>query len=290
VAIRSRLLSVLIVLSSVVPAPGQEPVILKHRLIKDWPIYQDITTETMQKTKVAGMEVKTVHKEMVGYSWTAVEQDKDANWILKQKIQRVIINSETGDSPPYAFDSTKKAAANDSRAEFYKAMVGSEFKFTVNRDMKVVKVEGREDFVKRIGGGNPQMEQLLKHWVTDEALKSTAESFVIGLPSQAVNVGDHWKQLHSTDLGPIGQLEETRDYSYKGKGDDNLERIQFAALVKYAKPDPAVIAGLPFTVTKAEFKVAESSGLIKFDNRNGRVASADLTLHSVKVLPRLNSQ
>jgi hypothetical protein len=109
-------------------------------------------------------------------------------------------------------------------------------------------------------------------------LRDNLLPFLIALPSHPVKVGDFWEQPHVTDLGPIGRLEETRKYSFKGKGEDNLERIQVAVLAKYAKPDPAAVAGLPFKIAKADFKCLDSGGLIKFDNRNGRVASMNTAL------------
>src|SRR5438105_2462164 len=75
-------------LALIVPAFAQEgkPVNLSWKFEKDKTFYQEMTTETKQTMKVMGTDVNQTQKQTFIYSWTPVEQDKDKNWVVKQKI------------------------------------------------------------------------------------------------------------------------------------------------------------------------------------------------------------
>ena len=72
---------------------------------------------------------------------------------------------------PITFDSTNPGQGTTALAEFFKALVGTEVKLTLSPDMKVLKIEGRDDFINRLVKANPQMEPLLKQILGDEALR-----------------------------------------------------------------------------------------------------------------------
>jgi hypothetical protein len=137
-----RFLCALFLSSSSLPAFAEEPVLLRHRIVKDVPIKQEMTTETIQNMKVAGSDIKNECKQTCYFTSTPIELDKNGNWILKQKIHGIKMNIEISGSPPISYDSTKEGAANTPLAEFFKLVVGAEFKITMDDDMKVIKVEG----------------------------------------------------------------------------------------------------------------------------------------------------
>ena len=142
-------------------APAQE-VQLKWEFQKDKPIYQEMTTTTKQTMNVMGMEITQNNSQTFVFSWTPKEQDKDKNWIIAQKLEAVKMKTEIGGSPT-EYDSTVPAAAGgNALGEFFKALVGSEFKLTISPDLKVIKIEGRDEFVSKLVRANPQMEAILK--------------------------------------------------------------------------------------------------------------------------------
>src|SRR5438552_2416428 len=83
------------------------------------PFYQEMSSETTQNMKVAGSDIKNVQKQTFYFSWTPVEQDKDGNWVLKQKIEGVKMNIEISGSPPIAYDSTKEGTSSSPLSEFF---------------------------------------------------------------------------------------------------------------------------------------------------------------------------
>ena len=65
------------------------------------------------------------------------------------------------------------AGNNPGLAEFFKNLINSEFTITYGKGFVVEKVEGRDEFLKKLGTSNPQIEGLLKKILTEEALRTT---------------------------------------------------------------------------------------------------------------------
>src|SRR5262249_34771341 len=149
---RRRFLPLLVLAVFALPAWAQDKTELKWKFEKGKPIYQELTTETNQEMKVMGMEVKQKQKQTFYFSWTPVEQ-KDKDWIIKQKIEGVKMEIEIGGNK-IAYDSEAPGAGNNPLADFFKAIKGSEFTLTVGPDMKVTKVEGRKEFIDKLGATN----------------------------------------------------------------------------------------------------------------------------------------
>jgi hypothetical protein len=280
---RRWLIASLFVVGLTVPAFGQDKVTLKWKFEKDKPFYQEMASETTQNMKVQGSEIKNTQKQTFYFSWTPIEQDKETgNWKIKQKIDGVKMSIEISGSPPITYDSTKtEGAANTPLGEFFKVLVNSEFTLTVNKDMKVIKVEGRDDFIKKLGAANPQMEGLLKQILSEEALKEMADPTFAAIPTKEIAVGDKWERQSKFDMGPIGRYDNKYKYTYEGKDKTNnkLDRIKIDMEIQYAMPDPnAPTGGLPFRIKKADLKAKKADGFILFDNDKGRVENSEQNL------------
>src|SRR5262249_231768 len=126
---------------------------LKWKFEKDKPFYQEMTTKTQQEMKVMAMDVKQTQDQTFYFSWAYKEEDKDENLVGTQKIEGVKLKIDVAGNP-ITFDSTNPTTANTALAEFFKALVGSDFRLTLDKDMKVIKVEGRDDFLKKLSTAN----------------------------------------------------------------------------------------------------------------------------------------
>src|SRR5262249_34162944 len=160
------------------------PVDLKWKFKKDETFYQEMKTETKQTMKVMGMDISQNQSQTFWFSWTPKEE-KDGNWVIKQKIDGVQMEIEISGNK-ITYDSRKDTGTGSTLAEFFKALVGSEFTLTVDKDMKVSKIEGRDEFVKKLIATNQQMEPLLKQILGDEALKQMADPAFAVVPNKAV--------------------------------------------------------------------------------------------------------
>src|SRR5438128_11165170 len=138
-------------------------------------------TKTKQTMKIMAMNNITQNNDQTFiFSWTPKEQDKDKNWIIKQKIVGVKMDIEIGGNK-INYDSTNPSAStsNNPLADFFKALEGSEFTLTLSPDMKVLKIDGRDEFIQRLVKANPQMHPLLKSILSDYAHKQSADTALL---------------------------------------------------------------------------------------------------------------
>ncbi len=268
-------LPVLVVLAF--PAFGQDD--LKWKFTKDKPFYQEMTTETKQEMKVTGMTINQNQKQTFYFSWTPKEKDKDGNQVVTQKIEGVKIDIVISGNN-ITFDSTKEAGASNPLTEFFKALVGSEFKLTLDKDMKVTKIEGRKEFLEKLIQTNQQMKQLLESILSEEALKQMADPAFAVVPDKPVKKGDTWKKESRLNMGPIGSYENTHKYTHEGpdEKEKKLYKIKVDTTLKYIPPGPNIPPNFPFKITKADLSSKEAGGTILFDNEKGRVASSTMNV------------
>jgi hypothetical protein len=260
--------------------PAGDKVELKWKFEKDKPFYQEMTTKTQQEMKVMGMDVKQTQDQTFYFSWTLKEEDKDKNPVVLQRIEGVKLRIDIAGNP-ITFDSTNPTTANNALAEFFKALVGTEFKLTLDKDsMKVLKVEGRDDFLKKLTQANQQMEPLLKKILSEEALKQMADPTFGMVPSQQVAKGESWTKDSTINLGPIGSYKGTHKYTVEGFDEKNsaLARIKVETTLTYQAPTDAG-EGLPFRIKSANLNAKDGKGTILFDTQKGRLESSDQSLN-----------
>jgi len=261
------------------PAPAAgDKVELRWKFEKDKPFYQEMTTKTQQEMKVMGMEVKQTQEQTFYFSWAYKEEDKDKNTVVIQKIEGVKLRIDIAGNP-ITFDSANPTAANNALAEFFKALVGTEFKLTLDKDMKVVKVEGREDFVKKLTQANQQMEGLLKKILNDEAIKQMADPTFGMVPGKPVAKGESWTRDSTINLGPIGSYKGSYKYTLEGFDEKNkdLAKIKIETTLTYAAPtEPG--DGLPFKIKDAKLSSKDAKGTATFDVKKGRLENSNQSL------------
>jgi hypothetical protein len=261
------------------PCPTfEERVWLRWKFEVGKPFYQEMTTVTTQDMKVMGQYVTQNQKVTFYLSWNPVEQDKDGNWIVKQKIEGSKIETEIG-GKPVIFDSTQKGAAPQPLSDFYSSLVDSEFTLTIDQNTKIIKIEGGDEFLKKLVKENPRSEPLLRIILTDEALKQMSDPAFSVLPGKPVKRGDIWEKKASLDTGPIGSFDTNYKYTYEGRDESQLQRIKVETTLKYQSPSPNAAGALAFKIVKADLKSKESKGNILFDSAKGRMAKSDMTLH-----------
>jgi len=261
----------------VASARAQAPVELKWKFEKGKPFYQEMTTDTTQKMTVMGQNITQVQKVTFFLSWTPVDKDKDGNWTVKQKIEGLAMEIEIGGNK-IPFDSRKDAGGTNPLSDFFKALVGSEFTLTIDKDMKITKIEGRDEFLKKLVKENQAMEPLLRTILSDEALKQMSDPAFAAIPDKPVKKGDTWEKKMTLNMGPIGSFETNYKYTYEGPDEKKLHKIKVDSTLKYLPPGPNAGSGLPFKILKADLNSKESKGEILFDSEKGRVANSNMTM------------
>jgi hypothetical protein len=281
VLLRRSWIAPLFLVGLALPALADDKPALKWKLDKDREFFQDMSSNTEQEMTVAGSKITNKQKQNFIFSYKVLDVDKDGNIVVRQKIEGVKMDIEISGSPKISYDSTKTDAGTSPLGEFFKVLVGTEFKLTLGKDLKVTKVEGRDDFIKKLGGTNPQMEPLLKQILSEEALKEMAEPIFGSVPNGDVPDSKTWERPSKFDMGPIGSYENKYKYTYEGKDKDNakLDRIKVATEVKYVKPkDDAVSGGLPFKIKEATITPKKADGFILFNPEAGRIEASEANL------------
>jgi hypothetical protein len=257
------------------PAATGDKVDIKWKFEKEKKIYQEMTTKTTQVMKVMGMEVNQTQEQTFYFSWEMKDEDKDKNMTLVQKIEGVKLSIEIAGSP-IKYDSSNPGSVNTSLGEFFKQLVGTEFKLTLDKDMKVVKVEGRDEFLRKLGQANQTMEPMLKKVLNEEALKQMADPMVGLLPGKPVGKGDSWTRDSKLNLGPIGSYKNNFKYTLE-KIEKDIADIKVVSKLTYEPPTESG-EGLPFRIKSAKLDSTDSGGTIAFDVKKGRLEKQELVV------------
>jgi hypothetical protein len=263
-------------------AKAGDKVTLAWKFEAKKPFYQKMVTKTAQTMKVMNNDVNQTQNQTFYFKWTPTKVEKDKATI-EQEIIGVVMDIEIGGSK-ISYDSTKDTAANNPLGDFFKALNGS--KFTIELDLKnnkVEKMEGREEFLKKLVAANPQMKPLLDTILSQEALKEMAEPVFNVVPTGPVAKGDKWTKKTSLNMGPIGQYENTYNYTFEGPDDKQMDKIKVDTTLTYKEPTEgagggAGSGGLPFRIKSAELKSTSATGTILFDAKEGRIAKSDMKL------------
>jgi hypothetical protein len=263
---------------------AKDKVTLKWKFEKGKSFYQKMDTDTKQTMKVMNNEVKQNQMQTFYFQWTPQKQDGD-NWVIEQKIIGVKMEIDIG-GQKINYDSTSTNAANNASnplSDFFKALVGSTFSLTLDtKTLKVTKVEGREEFLKKLTTANPQMKPLLDQILSENALKEMAEPTFAIVPTEPVAKGQKWTRKTTLSMGPIGTYENDYTYTFEGKDDKDkkLNKIKVETVLKYKEPgEVAGVGGLPFKIKSADLKSTNANGTILWNEDKGRVDRSDMTLN-----------
>lgn len=257
-------------------AVAQDKQRFETKFEKDKAFYQKLSTKVEQTLKVQnGSDVPLKHELTFYFKWTPVTVEKD-KVVAKQQIEGVAFKLDIA-GQTLEYDSTKAdlsgASTNPGLADFFKNLVGSEFTVTFGKDMKVEKVDGRDEILKKLATVNPQMETILKQVLTDEALKEMTDPAAGVTPGGEKAVNDKWEKTGKLSLGPVGSYDRKFEFTYKGKDPEkkDLDRIEVKPTLNYA---PTAAAGdtLPFRVKGGKIETKEvKQGVILYNPKTGRV-------------------
>lgn len=251
---------------------------LKWKFEKDKVFYQKMYTKTVQNMKVMNNDVPQTQSQTFYFGWkpTKVEADKVT---LEQTIEGVQMEIDIGGNK-INYDSTKEATANNPLADYFKSLVGSKFTIELDlKDMKVTKMDGRDEFLRKLVAANPQMKPLLETILSEQALKEMAEPTFAIVPNKDAAKGEKWSRKTELKMGPIGTYNNTYDYTYEG-ADKNVHTIKVDTTLNYSPPaaDAAGQGGLPFKIKGAKLKSASKDGRITFDAAKGQLEKSSVKI------------
>jgi hypothetical protein len=239
--------------------------------------YQIQKTKTKQDMKVMGQVVTQTQDQSFLIEWTPQDADKDANYVVSQKIIGVKMEINIGGNK-ISYDSTTSKQKNPM-TDFFEQLQKQELKFTIKSDLSEVKsIDGRDLFIKGLSDINPQMQSLLKAILSDKALTKMAEPTWYAFPEKGVfpDVGKTWSRKSELDLGPIGKYDTNFDFTYNG-ADGTKDKIGIKTKLTYTAPTEK--AGLPFIIHEAKLTSEGGTGTAIFDRAKGRFDSTEIKMN-----------
>jgi hypothetical protein len=266
---------------------AQEKQNFALKLEKDKSFYQKMGTTVSQVIKVQNQDLTQKQDSTFYFKWTPEKHEGD-KWVLKQKVEGLVMSIDISGNP-ITYDSTKKepagSAGNPGLMDFFRSLEGAEFAVTLNtKDWKVEKVEGKEEFIKKLGAGSAQMDSLLKKIMTDDALKQMADPTYGLIPAEPKAVNETWENKQTLNLGPIGAYEVTYKFTYKGKdsAQKHLDRIEVAPTLTY-KPPAESTEGLLFKIKDGKMESRpldpdQPPSAILYNPQTGRIERATISL------------
>jgi hypothetical protein len=259
------------------------------------PFYQQVSTEVSQHIKVQGQDLPQTQKSTFWYQWTPIKEEKVKEGkedvtkvVLKQKIEGLTMDIDISGNP-IKYDSrnpdTAGSAGNPGLVEFFRNLKDSEFTVTLGKNYKVEKVEGKEEFIKKLAAGSAQMDQLLKKVMTEDALKEMTDPTYKLLPDAPKKPGDKWEKKSTLNLGPLGSYDLTYKFTYVGPEKEgpkkDLDKIDVETVINYTAPKTPT-EGLLFrikegsTLTSVPPAPADPKSVVYYDPKKQRIDEATI--------------
>jgi hypothetical protein len=252
----------LLLLAAVLPAPAQTALEWKFKAGDKF--YVETATNINQKVTV-GDKTTSSDSTYTVVSRFEVKKADAGSYTLEQTVEGVQVKSNKADDPTVSLAS-----------RFANLLKGATFKFTINSAGKVTSgVDGYEDFIKKISGGNEQAEKKNRALLPEDALKEELAAIFGFLPDKPVSTGDKWVRKETMAL-PWGKLTGEATYTYGGKDKDG-EKIKVERKWSYSLPTGGGAGGVK--VTKGDVKVDDTTATIVADPAAGRLVSDTQKTH-----------
>jgi len=225
--------------------------------------YQTLTTNTRQTMKVMGMNVEQIQNQTFYIQWIPQPKDDQGNWVVIQKIIGVKMDIDIGGNM-ISYDSAVPAQPQNPMTDFFKALLDLSLTFTVDKDLKVIKIDGNEKFSEELSKTNPQMEPLPKSILSEDALKTMTEPTFFAFPPSSAK---SWKRESTLDLGPIGSYKTDYLFTRAGTTRRGQEKVDVKATMVYHKPTEK--GKLPFAIESGAIIGKDGNGYALFNLRRG---------------------
>jgi hypothetical protein len=238
--------------------------------------YQKVSTDTKQIMKVMGQDVTQKQEQTFYIKWKALDKDKDGNFVVEQEVTGVKMKIDIGGNT-IEFNSTNEKQPKNPMTDFFNALMKQKLTFTISPDLKILKIDGRAQFIKDLSETNPAIKTLLDTIMSEEALKQMAEPTWWAIPNAKKSKGDTWTRESTLKLGPIGTYTTNFTFTFDGPNANKLDVINIDAKLDYKAPEPNQ-TGLPFVIKSASLKSESGKGKALFDANKGRIDSSELTM------------
>jgi hypothetical protein len=233
------------------------------------------TAKSQQILDIGGMKVETQSEESGTIRWTVATRDPDGSLSVRLAIDAVRAELNLPGGMNLSFDSANPDDKDTNPAlavfrDIYKAAVGLQVTFVLDKDKRVKDVRDAEKALRKVEELNPAAADQIKNRLDPERLKTAFAQQVGLLPPILVRKGDTWNRTEVFDISGGQSLTFQVRYEYQGTVEQNgasLDKIGAKAQEVTYSLDPKVES--PVTVKKSDLMIESSDGTILFDRKKG---------------------
>lgn len=265
---------VALLISSATNAVAQE-VTLKFKFPDGRQATSEMQTKSAQTLTIAGMDLESGSNQTVTITTTNGKRAADGTQTVHSKIDAIKAEVTLPGGTELEFDSADADAdppgtAFDFVLDIFKATLKSTWATKMNKDNRVVAIEGRADAF----GDLPQtLQDAMKAQLDPEYLKTAANDELDKVPTDSISKGDTWERTSTMRLDSGQKLAFTSEYTYAGTVQEagrDLHKITLKTL----DVDYSADADAPLKVVQSDLKVTDSDGHFLFDADKGQVVAA----------------
>jgi hypothetical protein len=256
---RATMTAGLLLAAAVLPARAQTA--LEWKFKDGEKFYIEAVTDTRQ-TITAGDKTTNSGSTFTTVSSVVVKK-ADGGYRVELTVEDVKVKSNKPD------DATVTTASR-----FANQLKGASFKFTISPSGKITSktIEGYDDLVKKLGGGNETAEKAVRALLPEDAFREELNAMFGFLPDNPKD--SKWTRTESLSM-PWGTLKGAAEYKHTGKTKDG-EEIKVSRRWSYELPKEGAAGA---KVSKGDVKVDKAEANIVVDPAAGRLVSNAQTMH-----------
>lgn len=260
---------------------------------KEGSYYQRLETtteQTMQVVDKAGQPVmKQLQKQTFIIKWTPKEK-QGGNFVVEQQIVYVNMSIQIG-TTTIAYDSDNQSQPKNPMTDFFGELMKVKLTLTINDKYEVTKVDNQKEFIDKLGESHPQMKNLLKSILGDQAIKTMSQQTWAAIPVPPNNTkkkgsekDNSWTGEADLTMPAIGLYKNKYTYWYDGVVDTKKYKIAVLPSMTYKPPSesPSKEEGLAFRIMpESELKSVAGDGTkgeVIFDPDTGRISSSKIQM------------
>lgn len=197
------------------------------------------------------------------------KQEITSTWLtridVKEKKRDSHVLQITLEEVDYKASGVGGAPAVDDK--LVRKLKGMTLTLTVNSPGQIKKLQGYDEFIKRVAEGETETEKVLRSLFSEEGLRESYEEVLAFLPRKTVEKGARWKRTAIDPLPPFGSFQSKYEYTYGGM-EEGMHVIPFTISTTYRKPvkQPDL-----FRIVKGSLTGEEGRGRFFFDASAGRL-------------------
>jgi hypothetical protein len=247
-----------LVAATAASAPAQTTIAWKLKAGDKWAVEHQLVQAMALEAKNKPFQQKSV--QTLATRWHVKEQRGD-RYVIGVVVESMVSKTTTGD------DKAVVESKDDAK------WAGAEFVLTVDAQGRLHDVQGRDELLAKLAGGNPQLLKVWHALKPPETFHALFQDVLGPLPAKPVRPGERWSHTTKEAINLFGTFQFDTEFTFDGvKG--GLEYVKTTTKTTYQGPRYAVENDV-FRVLKGAIKTDDGAGYLLFDAGRGRMTHVE---------------